>query len=221
MRHMSDEAKKKLSLAMIGKQKGVKRTESTKAKMKESQTLRWLKEMEETSYKEIDDEGFILAKDDLYVNKYGDVIRVKDYNNKVYYKLLMPSTTKAGYKQVSDTTKQGAIHIHTLMLLAWIGPKPEGMEVLHLDGNPANNRLENLKYGTHSENMATARKAEHHAYHGKYIFDKQYYLTPDGNRIEMDPMNYYLWLKAVGRKVTARKFLMKHKDYFDSYFDNL
>lgn len=196
-------------------------SEETKAKMKKAHTLRWLKEMEETSYEEIDSEGFILAKDDLYVNKYGDVIRVKDFENKVYYKLLMPSTTRAGYKQVSDTKKQGAVHIHTLVLLAWQGPKPDGMEVMHLDGNPANNRLENLKYGTHSENMQMARKAEHHRYNGKYIFHKQYYRTPDGGKLEMDPMNYYLWLKAVGRKAAARKFLMKHKDYFDSYFDNL
>ena len=44
--------------------------------------------------------------------------------------------------------------VHTLVLEAFVGPCPPGMECRHLDGNPANNRLVNLRYGTHAENMA-------------------------------------------------------------------
>ena len=36
---------------------------------------------------------------------------------------------------------------------AFVGPRPEGNEVLHLNGNPSDNRLENLKYGTRRENI--------------------------------------------------------------------
>jgi hypothetical protein len=42
---------------------------------------------------------------------------------------------------------------HHLVLLAFVGPRPEGMETRHLDGNPRNNSLSNLAYGTHTENM--------------------------------------------------------------------
>lgn len=43
--------------------------------------------------------------------------------------------------------------VHQLILLTFIGPCPLGMEVLHNNGNPADNRLENLRYGTRTENI--------------------------------------------------------------------
>jgi hypothetical protein len=43
------------------------------------------------------------------------------------------------------------ITVHRLVLLAFIGPCPEGMECRHLDGNPKNNRLSNLCWGTLAE----------------------------------------------------------------------
>lgn len=42
--------------------------------------------------------------------------------------------------------------VHSLVMEAFVGPRPEGMEVCHNDGNPANNHLSNLRYGTRSEN---------------------------------------------------------------------
>lgn len=43
--------------------------------------------------------------------------------------------------------------VHHFILWAFAGPKPEGMEGRHLDGNPGNNRPDNLAWGTHVENM--------------------------------------------------------------------
>lgn len=43
--------------------------------------------------------------------------------------------------------------IHQLVLLAFRGPCPEGQEIRHLDGDPTNNCLSNLRYGTRSENV--------------------------------------------------------------------
>lgn len=42
--------------------------------------------------------------------------------------------------------------VHTLVLEAFVGPAPAGQICRHLDGNPANPSLMNLKWGTHSEN---------------------------------------------------------------------
>ena len=44
------------------------------------------------------------------------------------------------------------IKVHRLVLETFVGPCPPGMECRHLDGNPQNNKLENLKWGTRSEN---------------------------------------------------------------------
>lgn len=48
--------------------------------------------------------------------------------------------------------EKGMVRLHRLVLLAFIGPCPKGQECRHLDGNRQNNRLNNLKWGTRSEN---------------------------------------------------------------------
>ena len=42
--------------------------------------------------------------------------------------------------------------LHELVLLAFIGPRPEGLQVRHLDDNRDNNTLSNLRYGTPKAN---------------------------------------------------------------------
>lgn len=42
--------------------------------------------------------------------------------------------------------------IHRLVLMAFVGPPPDGMEACHNDGNPTNNSLENLRWDTRSAN---------------------------------------------------------------------
>lgn len=43
--------------------------------------------------------------------------------------------------------------VHRLVLEAFIGPCPDGMECCHNDGNPFNNNLDNLRWDTQSANM--------------------------------------------------------------------
>lgn len=43
-------------------------------------------------------------------------------------------------------------HGHSLVLAAFRSPRPPGAECRHLDGDPGNNRLENLAWGTGVEN---------------------------------------------------------------------
>jgi len=42
--------------------------------------------------------------------------------------------------------------VHWVVLEAFVGPRPEGMEGCHNDGNPSNNRLDNLRWDTHKGN---------------------------------------------------------------------
>ena len=41
---------------------------------------------------------------------------------------------------------------HSLVAEAFLGPRPSGQEVRHLNGVPTDNRVSNLAYGTRSEN---------------------------------------------------------------------
>jgi len=44
------------------------------------------------------------------------------------------------------------MRVHRAVLLAFIGPPEPGEEARHLDGNPSNNCLANLEWGTHQQN---------------------------------------------------------------------
>jgi hypothetical protein len=43
--------------------------------------------------------------------------------------------------------------VHRLVLEAFVGLRPDGMQCRHLDGNPANNNLRNLAWGTPAKNQ--------------------------------------------------------------------
>ncbi|MCA1984209.1 NUMOD4 motif-containing HNH endonuclease [Nocardioides nematodiphilus] len=50
-----------------------------------------------------------------------------------------------------------AFLVHHLVLLAFEGPRPKGMEVRHLNGKETDNRLVNLAYGTKKQNELDKR----------------------------------------------------------------
>lgn len=75
-------------------------------------------------------------------------------------RILKPIKQTSGHLSV-DLSKNGInkrFGIHRLVLEAFVGPCPPGMECRHLDGNPKNNRVDNLKWGTRSENMQDSIK---------------------------------------------------------------
>lgn len=48
--------------------------------------------------------------------------------------------------------KQVARTVHSLVASAYLGPRPEGLETRHMDGDPLNSRPSNLRYGTKGKN---------------------------------------------------------------------
>jgi len=53
--------------------------------------------------------------------------------------------------------------VHSLVAEAFLGPRPEGHEVCHTDGDSTNNRPENLRYDTRKGNVADMVK------HGRLV----------------------------------------------------
>lgn len=51
-----------------------------------------------------------------------------------------------------------ATGIHCLVLSAFVGPCPDGLEACHWDGNKANNRLSNLRWDTRPNNHADKKR---------------------------------------------------------------
>jgi hypothetical protein len=54
--------------------------------------------------------------------------------------------------------KQRQYKTAVLVLMAFVGPRPKGLECCHEDDNPKNSELENLRWDTHKENAKDALK---------------------------------------------------------------
>ena len=67
-------------------------------------------------------------------------------------KVLRPGAHESGHVTVA-IGKGNSRMVHQLVMEAFVGPRPDGQEVLHENHIPADNRLSNLRYGTRSENI--------------------------------------------------------------------
>lgn len=67
-------------------------------------------------------------------------------------------TNDAGYISVTlqQNGKAKRKYIHSLILLSFVGEKPHNMVCCHLDDNPKNNRLDNIKWDTQKNNIKQA-----------------------------------------------------------------
>lgn len=74
---------------------------------------------------------------------------------KVKGRIRKPVPRASGHVMVmlTDGEIRKSADIHRLVMVAFCGPCPDGMEVCHNNGDPTDNRLSNLRYGTRSENI--------------------------------------------------------------------
>ena len=98
------------------------------------------------------DQGRIRSEERLVNNRWGGHRQVKSK--------IMVGSFANGYRIVGLMTdgKQKAISVHSLVLLAFVCPRPEGLVIRHLNDNKIDNRLVNLQYGTQLENWQDRRR---------------------------------------------------------------
>lgn len=82
-------------------------------------------------------------------NSYG---MVDQFQEKVQGGILAGTIGSMGYPMVNIDGKPRTIH--RLMMMAFCGPPPVGMEVCHNNGVRHDNRLCNLRWATHTENLS-------------------------------------------------------------------
>lgn len=70
------------------------------------------------------------------------------------WKQLKASTDKHGRKMLTFHPSGEQVFVHRLVLLAFVGPCPEGMECCHANDNSSDNRLDNLRWDTSKANKA-------------------------------------------------------------------
>lgn len=75
-------------------------------------------------------------------------------------RILIHKVDKYGYNYVllySDG-KRKSVQVQILIMLTFVGPRPESYETHHKDGNPSNNRLDNLEYLSKKDHAKTKSK---------------------------------------------------------------
>jgi hypothetical protein len=72
------------------------------------------------------------------------------------WRRLATTVDPNGYLSVS--LRRRTYRVHSLILEAFVGPCPVGMECRHLDGTRTNNRLDNLQWATPKVNNADKRR---------------------------------------------------------------
>lgn len=78
--------------------------------------------------------------------------RIWSLYSKIFLKV---NVNRGGYSRVilRKDNKNYKKFVHRLMLETFIGPCPVKKECRHLDGNPQNNHISNLKWGTRYDNI--------------------------------------------------------------------
>lgn len=89
--------------------------------------------------------------------------------------------SKQGHLQVNlskdGSTRKGSVHI--LVLEAFVGPRPVGLNGLHANDIPTDNRVENLRWGTISENGHDAVRNGRHPNARKTECKRGHKFTPE------------------------------------------
>ena len=101
---------------------------------------------------EVSDQGRVRSLD-RYVECVGPI--KGRYFSKKKGRVLRPGPSNYGHLSVV-LGRNNTRMVHELVLRAFVGEPPEKHECCHNNGDPADNRLQNLRWGTRSENIFDA-----------------------------------------------------------------
>ena len=101
-------------------------------------------------------------------------------------KELKPHVMKSGHSTVmlQHAGRTQRFLVHRLVLLAFVGPCPDGMEACHWNDMPSDNRLKNLRWAPRSENNHDRVRNGIHPMAAKTHCKRGHEFTPDNTRIE-------------------------------------
>lgn len=113
--------------------------------------LHWLSVPEYEGLYEVNDHGEARSLDRVVTEVTGKKRRHRG-------RTLKPTILANGYHYIDFNLggMQQRIAVHRLVLLVFVGPPPPGTEGCHGDGDPSNNHVDNLRWGTRSSNMLDA-----------------------------------------------------------------
>jgi hypothetical protein len=101
-------------------------------------------------------EGLYEVSDQGRVKNLARRVRTKNNNQRLAKERILRPAKTNGYPRVSLSSgnQSRRFFVHHLVAAAFLGPRPEGLHVLHGSSDRTDNRAVNLRYGTAKENMA-------------------------------------------------------------------
>lgn len=103
----------------------------------------------------------VIGYEDLFrVSSLGRVMRILTRYGNPQSKILSGFVCTTGYPAIEVQTVPRHIrkYIHSLVMESFVGPRPDGFQVNHIDGCKTNNRLPNLEYVTCQQNLEHAAR---------------------------------------------------------------
>lgn len=96
--------------------------------------------------------GRIRSIDRIITRNDGKVLHLKQH-------ILKPTKSNGYYSvNVSENNKISSVKVHILVAQAFLGVKSKNLDVRHKNGDKTDNRIDNLEYGTRSDNMLDGYK---------------------------------------------------------------
>ena len=116
--------------------------------------------------------------------------------------ILRQPKDRYGYPQVDlyyAAKKRTRINVHRLVSDAFIGDRPDGHQVNHIDGDKTNNRLENLEFVSNKEN----------SWHAARVISEHSHVVVHGERMSIpEAIHRYGAVKISSNTVRCR--ISKH-----------
>lgn len=116
-------------------------------------TEEWLPVVGYEGIYEVSDQGNVRSLD-----------RIDNRGNQIAGRMRKPRPLPSGHLMVilSSNSIRSPRLVHRLVLEAFVGPCPPGMECCHYDDDPTNNSLENLRWDTsHANKLDMVRNGNH------------------------------------------------------------
>lgn len=135
---------------------------------------------------QVSDQGRVRSLDRRLLFTDGRAPRVKG-------RILRPGSKPSGH--LSVYLPEGSRDVHALVLRAFVGPRPMGLEARHLDGNEKNNRISNLEYATLTRNSQ----------------DKKWHKGASNHTLKLKPADILDIKRRLGLRETGRALAREFK----------
>lgn len=118
----------------------------------------------------------VVGHDGYEVSSFGRIASIRNRERFIRKPNSATVYLSMSFKKRPEDKGQTSRNIHSVVAETFIGPRPDGMVVRHIDGNRYNNAASNLAYGTPNENVydSVKHKTYKGSQNGRAVLDERH-----------------------------------------------